>query len=59
MNYKCTVKTGSTINKDGEFCYTECGLDAKYKCEGWYLCEGHKKYLADIEKWHTEPIKDE
>jgi len=44
--------------KDGTSYYTKCGLDARYKCAGWYLCEGHKKYLADIEKWPTELIEE-
>jgi len=58
MKHKCTVPTGINSNEDGPL-YIKCGLDAEYKCGGWYLCEGHKKYLADVEKWPTELLEED
>ena len=59
MGHKCTVPTGMEINKEGNPYYTKCGLDALYRCGGWYLCAGHKKHLADMEKWPTELLKED
>lgn len=58
MDHKCTVPTGMKTTEDGSVYYVKCGLDAEYKVGGWYMCEGHKKYLADIEKWPAEPINE-
>jgi hypothetical protein len=59
MTKKCTVPMGATTDVTGNFHYTFCGKDAKYKVEDWCLCENHKKYLADVEKWPVEPLEKE
>ena len=62
MAHKCTVPMAKEhaliYNSDAVYNKHVCGRDAVYKCEGWYLCEGHKKHLADIEKWPTEPLEE-
>jgi hypothetical protein len=49
--FKCTVPIGM---KDGK--YERCGEPAKYKVGNWYVCEGHKKYYTDANKWPAEEI---
>jgi len=59
MGHKCTVPNGMETDKNGTPYYTKCGLDAEYKVGGWYMCEGHKKYMADIEGWPAELLEDD
>ena len=59
MKHKCTVPKDATTDSTGNFHYVLCGKPAKYKAEGWYLCEGCKKYVADIEKWPTELLEED
>jgi hypothetical protein len=36
-----------------------CGRPAVYKVGDWYMCEKHKKYLADPRKWDAEKLEKE
>jgi hypothetical protein len=54
MDKICTVPKG--FGKDD---YEICGLPASYLVGSWYVCEGHKKYYCDPNRWPAEPLKGE
>lgn len=43
-------------NPDSVYKYV-CGRKAAYKVGNWYVCEGHKKYYTDPNKWPAEPLE--
>jgi hypothetical protein len=45
-------------NEDAKLYKYVCGRKAVYKVGDWYMCEKHKKYLADTNKWPAEIIKE-
>ena len=36
-----------------------CGRPAKWVVGDWFICEEHKKYMADPNGWMAEPIEEE
>lgn len=59
MDKICTVPTGFDLTEDGAPCYKICGLPASYLIGYWHVCEGHKKYYCDPNKWYGVPLKGE
>jgi len=61
MVYYCSVpvsrEDGKILDEDGN--YFTCGLKAKYKVGMWYVCEEHKRYYTDPNKWEAIPIDTE
>jgi len=59
--FRCTVPVakpdGSFIDSDGT--YFTCDEPAKYQVGFWYVCEKHKKYYTDPNKWPAVPLKGE
>ncbi len=56
MNQLCSVPKGFV---SGEMSYVRCGLEAKYKVGNWFMCEKHKLYMADPNKWLAELLEGE
>ena len=59
MKRFCTVPQDLKVGVDGKSHYVHCGEPAKYKVGDWYVCEGHKKYYTDLNKWPAEPLEEE
>lgn len=59
MKRFCTVPVDLKTDENGNACYVYCGEPAKYKVAGWYVCNGHKKYYTDPNKWPAELLEGE
>lgn len=59
MKRFCTVPEGLKVDVNGDPHYVHCGEPAKYKVGSWYVCEGHKKYYTDPNKWPAELLEGE
>lgn len=56
-DFTCTIPMDLITDEDGNTRYVYCGEQAKYKVGAWYVCEKHKKYYTDANKWPAEPLK--
>lgn len=66
MIHTCTVPMTEEFkeyalihNPDATVYKYVCGRPAIYKVGGWYMCEKHKKYMADPNKWVAEKFSQE
>jgi len=60
MEYYCSVpmprEDGKILDEDGR--YFTCNRKAKYKVGFWYVCEKHKHYYTDPNKWPAIPLEE-